>query len=454
MYQMLFQYLELINDFIWGHINFLIIIGLGLYFSWRSRFFQLRKFSKIVSTFIQFSKQGHTSDRGMHPLKAFYAAIGGCIGIGNVVGICTAVQIGGPGAVFWTWIAGFLGMLLKYSEVYLGILHRVPNRSGSYDGGPMYFLKKAFNVKWIPALVCILLCIYGVEVYMFTVIIDSISLNWHMNKYILVCILLVLSFFAVAGGIKRVGDICAKIIPLFLILYAGMSLWVIFMNFEKIPEVFALVFKAAFTPQAAIGAFAGSSIMLTIAMGMSRGCYAADIGIGYASVIHSESSTTEPAKQASLAIFGIFLDSFVVCTLSLLVVLITDVWKSPMSSSLMVQEALGNYFPHMNLFMPFFLFLLGYSTIIAYFSVGTKSAEYLSSKFGKKIYYLYALIAFILFSFVDPSHALIVMSLAGAMLLMINLSGIFKLRNEIQFRFEEKEQPLIAQTATKSAKSS
>ncbi len=218
MYQTLFQYLELVNDFIWAHINFLIIIVLGLYFSWRSRFFQVRKFPKILSTFFHLSKQGHCDERGMHPLKAFYAAIGGCIGIGNVVGICTAVQIGGPGAVFWTWIAGFLGMLLKYSEVYLGILHRVPNKSGSYDGGPMFFLKKAFNVKWIPALVCVLLCIYGVEVYMFTVIIDSISLNWHINKFILVCMLLVLTFFAVAGGIKRVGDMCSKIIPLFLIL--------------------------------------------------------------------------------------------------------------------------------------------------------------------------------------------------------------------------------------------
>ena len=431
-----FHLLESINDFIWGYFNFLIIIGLGFLFTLKSNFFQFRQFPLIVKTFYQFFKYKDNDPTGIHPLKVFSAAIGGCIGIGNVVGICTAVQLGGPGALFWTWIAGFLGMLLKYSEVYLGMIHRVKNDKGSYDGGPMYFLKKAFNNSWIPSLVCVLLCVYGVEVYMFSVMTDSISTNWNVNKQLLVVILLALTLFAAAGGVKRVGKICSSVMPIFLLLYIFMSFWVIFMHIDRLPEVLALVFKGAFTPQAATGGFAGSSIILTISLGMSRGCYSGDIGIGYSSVIHSESSVNHPAKQASLAIIGIFLDVFIVCTLSIMLVLVTDLWKSPFSTAVMVQQALGMHFPYMNLFMPFFLFLLGYSTIIAYFAVGLKCAHHLFPKRGKKIYYFYAFFAFLLFSFFDPAQALIVMSIAGALLLIINLSGIFRLRHEIKFDLE------------------
>lgn len=437
MLETVFNYLETINEFVWGNINFAIIIGLGLFFTIQSRFFQIRKFPSILSTFRTFHKEQASQAPGVHPLKAFYAAIGGCIGIGNVVGICTAVQIGGPGALFWTWIAGFLGMLLKYSEVYLGMVTRVRNNQGGYDGGPMYFLQRAFKFRWIPTLICVLLCIYGVEVYMFSVIVDSISLNWQVNRYLLIGALIFISLLAAAGGVKRVGQICSKVIPLFILLYVGMSLWVIFQNLEKIPGLFAFIFQAAFTPQAAIGAFAGSSVMLTISMGMSRGCYAADIGIGYASVIHSESNTRYPTKQASLAIFGIFLDTFVVCTVSMFLVLVTDLWKEPIETALMVQSALGNYFPYMKFFMPFFLFLLGYTTIIAYFTVGLKCAQFISPKRGKLLYYLYALVAFILFSFVNSAQALTVMSLAGAMLLILNLAGIYRLRKDISFTLEE-----------------
>jgi alanine or glycine:cation symporter, AGCS family len=430
----IFTALEAINDFIWGHINFAIIIGFGVLLSLASRFFQVRQFPKILKIFYGFFKEKESAGQGgVHPLKAFSAAIGGCIGIGNVVGICTAIQIGGPGALFWTWIAGLLGMLLKYSEVYLGMIHRVKNADGGYDGGPMYFLKKAFNNSWIPSLVCLLLCVYGVEVYMFSVMVDSVSTNWEINKYLLIALLLALTLFAVKGGVKRVGKICSTIMPIFLLLYIFMSFWVIFSNVTALPEIFMRVIKGAFTAQAATGAFAGSSIILTISLGMSRGCYSGDIGIGYASVIHAESSSTHPARQASLAIIGIFLDVFIVCTLSILLVLTTDTWKMPLDTSLMVQTALGHYFPCMHLFMPFFLFLLGYSTIIAYFTVGLKCAHHLFPKNGKKYYYLYAFFAFILFSFFDPTQALTAMSLAGALLLIINLMGIFRLRKEIRF---------------------
>lgn len=426
------HFFQTLNEFIWGYINFIIILVLGVFFSLRSNFFQIRQFPKIVKIFCSFFKEKEDAD-GVHPLKAFSAAIGGCIGIANVVGICTAVQIGGPGALFWTWIAGILGMLIKYSEVYLGMIHRVKNPRGGYSGGPMFFLKKAFNNSWVASIVCFLLCIYGVEVYMFSVVVESMTTNWMLNKYLVIAALLLLTLIVVRGGIKRIGKICSSVMPFFLLLYVFMSLWIIGHHIDRLPDVFAAIVKGAFTAQAATGAFAGSTIILTISLGLSRGCYSGDIGIGYSSIVHSESSAVHPAKQASLGVFGIFLDVFLVCTLSILLVLVTDTWKMPVDTTLMVQMALEKSFPYMNIFMPFLLLLLGYSTIIAYFAVGIKCAEYLFPKRGRLIYYTYAIAAFILFSFFDPVHALTAMSLSGAFLLIINLTGIYRLRKEIKF---------------------
>ncbi len=428
-----FSHLEILNDFIWGYVAFALIVVFGLYFTLKSRVFQIRKFIGIFLNFISLKKKIEHTQRGIHPLKTFYAAIGGCIGIGNVVGIATAVQIGGPGALFWTWVGGFLGMLLQYSEVYLGMIYRKKNAHGGYDGGPMYFLPKAYKCKWIAYVVAFLLCLYGMEIFMFNVMADSISLNWHLNKYLVVGVLLAAVLAVTYGGIRRVGSVCGKIIPLFIVLYLVMGAWVLFQHSADIPRIISLIFKGAFTEQAAIGGFAGSSVMLAISMGLSRGAYSGDIGVGYMSIIHAESSEQNPRKQASLSIMVIFIDTFIICTMSILLAIITDKWYTTKDVTLMVQEALGMYFPHMEIFMPFFLFLLGYTTIISYFAVGVKCARFISQKYGSWLYYIMACIALIVFAFVDPEQAFVVMSIAGASLLIINLIGIFILRKQIKF---------------------
>lgn len=329
-------------------------------------------------------------------------------------------------------------MLLQYSEVFLGMRYRVKNASGSYDGGPMYFLPVAFKCRWIAPVSAFLLCIYGVELFMFNVMTDSISVNWGFDPYLVAFILLVAVIAVALGGINRVGKVCSAIIPLFIVLYLGMGFWILIHEFSQIPEALALIFKGAFAPQAAIGGFAGSTVMLTISMGLSRGAYSGDIGVGYTSVVYAESNTTEINRQSSLTIIGIFLDTFVICTMSILLVLLSDHWKSGIDVSLMVQEALGVHFPLMGLFMPFFLFLLGYTTILTYFVVGVKCAKFISPKFGPIVYYTYAIMSLPLFALVNPTQAFLVMSLAGAALLVCNLLGIFLLRKEISFVLDEK----------------
>lgn len=427
-----FSLLETIDNLLWGYAVLPLVVIVGLYLSYRSRFLQIRRFPYILIGFFKSLTEKHEGD-GVHPLKAFFTCIGGCMGIGNVVAVCTAIQLGGPGALFWMWITALLGMILKYSEVYLGVRHRISNKKGGYRGGPMYFLQKAFKQKWIPQLACLLLCIYGIEIYQFSVITESISSNFEVNKYLVALCLLALIIMTSRRGIGYVGSIASVLIPLFIISYLIMATWVFIHHIHMLPSVLKMVFESAFSGHAAVGAFAGSTILYTASQGVRRSCYTGDLAIGYASVIHSETRGVCPEKQASLVVVEIFLDSFVICTTSVLLVLLTGVWDSPIESSMLVQHALAQYFPGMHLFMPIFFLLLGFTTIIAYFCAGIKCAEFICPKIGRKSYYIFASIFSIGIMYFNSTDALTIISITAGLLLLINLVGILRLRRDLGF---------------------
>jgi len=431
--------IDAIDNFVWSYIGVGAILFLGLYFSYKSGWMQIKSFPKSVRLFFSFLSAPSKKAIGIPPLYAFFASIGGCIGIGNIVGVCTAVQIGGPGAVFWMWVTGLVGMIVKYAEIYLGMKYRVPNRQNSYNGGPMIYLQQVFSSSFIPKLVALLLCIYGVEIYMFRIVVHSFSATWNLD-YTLMVIFMLLAIFAIGeGGIRTVGNVSSKIIPLFLILFFGMSMYVFIQNFSAIPGVIALIFKSAFNGHAALGAFAGSSLIMTISQGVRRACYTGDLGIGYASVIHAESKEKDPKKQALLGMFGIFLDTFVICSLSVLLIVVTGVWKDAIHEDQVVMAALQTYFPFIEKFFPIFIFLLGYSSLIAFFAVGRKAALFLSPKYGNKLYLIYAFCAFLAFSYIGKeSDSLMIMSVTGFLLLVINLYGMFRLRNRIDFNINDR----------------
>lgn len=430
-----------IENYLWAYAGVPTVILLGIILTVQSKFAQIRNLPAAVGVFASFFK---TSDnaKGVPPLKAFFACIGGSVGVGNVVGVCTAVQIGGPGALFWIWVTAFAGAIVKYSEVYLGLRYRITDATGGYAGGPMYYLRQAVDKPWVSGLVCVLLCLYGIEIFQFSVVTNSISSNLGINFYVVVAVLLSLVLFAGSGGVRRVGSISSALIPLFVFCYVGMGSWVLINNIGELPGVFSEVLSSAFSGHAAFGAFVGSTLISTISQGVRRGCYTGDIGIGYASVIHSETSVTMPEKQALLVIFEIFVDTFFICSSSVAVVLVTGVWQEPLHGTMLVQTALGQYFPYMNYFMPFFLFLVGYATINAYFCVGLKCAEFLMPKRGRLLYQAYAIAALVGFSFVDTTVAQSVMAIAGGLLLLMNSVGIFMLRKQISFDLSLNEEAI------------
>lgn len=440
MFNDFFQLLELFEDHLWGFVGGPLVILFGIYLSHLSNFVQLRKFPTVLRTFWECLTFKSVDPTGVPPIKAFFASIGGCVGVGNVVAICTAVQFGGPGALFWIWVTAIMGMIIKYAEVYLGLRYRIVNNEGSYNGGPMYFLQYAFKGKFVCYFVAVLLCIYGVEVAQFRIVTTAITNNLNVNEYLVIGIFLSLVLFAGVGGVRRVGNIATTIIPIFVVLYVGMGSWVMINNLALIPQVLSEVLYDAFTGSAIAGGLLGSALMKTISEGVRRGCYTGDIGVGYSSIIHSESSVAIPEKQAALVIFDIFLDTYIICTTSVMLILVTQVWQSDLPASMLVQTALGQYFPYMHLFMPFFLFILGYSTINAYFCVGLKCAQFISPSYGKKVYYTYGVAALLFFSFFDTTKAQTLMGVAGGLLLIINCWAIYRLRDKLSFNLDYYEQ--------------
>ncbi|MBX9977474.1 MAG: amino acid carrier protein [Alphaproteobacteria bacterium] len=433
----IFNYLTIVDEFLWSYIGFTLVSLFGLYFTIKTRFFQFRMMGRLRQTLTDLNAEAHRGATGTNPLRLYFASVGGMVGIGNIVGVVTAVLIGGPGALFWLWIASFSGMLIKYSEIYLGMKYRVPNGKGGYDGGPMYYLKAAFGLKIIPIIIAVLLCIYGVEISIFLIITDTVSHTFSFNKSIIIGALLIAVIYSSLGGIKRLANICCILMPAFMIGYVVMCLWVIALNVSEIPSVLGLVFDGAFSGHAPLGGFVGSTFLIAAQSGMSRAVYSGDIGIGFDAIIQSESQSQKPEHQARMAIFSLLTDG-IICTMSMLVVLVTGVWNihTDMQASEYVAFALSNYFPGTPYFMAVLIFIAGFTTIIAYFAVGLKSARFLFPKHGEKIYYAYALLAFPFFSYFDfgQSRVFLIMTLSGGLLMLINLMGIIKLRKEIKFK--------------------
>lgn len=440
MLELFFSVIESLDDAFWMYGGIPMLLGLGFYLSYKSNWFQIRQLPTVFSIFKKFlSQKSDPNDRGVKPIHAFFASVGGCVGIGNIIGVCTAVQVGGPGAVFWMWIAAIMGMLVKYGEIYLGIKFRIKDKDNSYFGGPMVYLKKVPGGSILAPIVAGLLCLYGVEIYIFRVLTDSLSIGWGLNQYAVIAFLLFLILGIGQGGVRLVGQLSTIVIPVFLVIFSFMSSWVFFMNFAKIPSVILSIFTHAFQPHAALGAFAGSSVMLTMSHGIKRACYTGDIGIGYASTIHAETREAIPQKQASQGIIEIILDTFIICTLSVFVILLTGTWHQGISENFVVAESFAQYFPYVYTAWPLFIFLLGYSSLLAFFAAGRRCAMFLSPKYGSTLYMIFATTSFLVFSFLGTlNQCMAMMALVGMLLLAINLYGLFCLRDQVNFDLKSK----------------
>lgn len=390
------------SNWIWGIPLILLLLFASIFMTVRLGFLQFRKFGYVLGGF--FKSLGKKSDvQGEGTITAFQAltsALACCVGAGNISGVPVAIMLGGPGAVFWMWVIAMLAMSLKYGEILLAQKYRVKTESGEWEGGPVYYMSKALNLKWLAAIFALALMI-EVAISSMTqanALAGSAQASIGLSPIVTGVIIMILTALVLIGGIKTLGQFSEKMVPIMASIYILASLAIVILHISQVPAILALIFKYAFTPAAATGGFAGSTVALAIRWGFARGVYSNEAGVGTAPIAHATAVADHPARQALMGIVEIFFDTIVICTCTAFVVLSTGVWQSPEAASsagaditthafTSVFGSVGGYIVTLSLVM--FVF----STLVVLIWYGEKQAEYL---FNRKVAFAYRCICIIL----------------------------------------------------------
>jgi AGCS family alanine or glycine:cation symporter len=339
-----------IDRVLWGPWTMVFIAAVAVFFTLKSRLFQIRKFCLIwkntLGTLLK--KPGRTDANKMTPFQATATALASTVGMGNMAGVATALSVGGPGAIFWMWILALLGMMSKTAEITLAVHYRETDEDGQLHGGPMYYINKGLG--W-PILA---------KVFSLGVLINSILTatllqshtvgraflaSYNINPYIITGGMAGITGFVIIGGIKRIGRFCEALVPFMSALYILAGIVIFFVNFEKIPEVFGSVFKFAFAPAPAAGGFMGAVVTSAIKNGMAKGMLSNEAGLGTAPMVHATADTKHPFQQGMWGTFEVFLDTIVICTITSFAILSTGVLSGGESGIELVIEAFSSILP-------------------------------------------------------------------------------------------------------------
>jgi alanine or glycine:cation symporter, AGCS family len=335
--------LESISAFLWGLPLILTMIFVGLYFTIRSGFFQFRYLPHILKETVSkiFRKDKKEDGKGiLSSFEAVATAIGGTVGVANIGGVATAIAVGGPGAVFWMWMTALLGMIIKTVEVTLAVYYRNTDENGEPYGGPTYYMEKGlgeergFKLWFIPAI------LFGFGIFSTFIITmqnytisEAISSTFNIGMIPASILFSVLIYLVVWGGIKRVGKIASKIVPMMVLFYITAGLFIILINIEHLGEAFAVIFSGAFGGTAAVGGFTGAAVAQVIRMGMARAVYSNEAGWGTSAMIHSTAKVSHPIKQGIWGAFEVFIDTIIVATITALTIIITGVWSTGLTGA-------------------------------------------------------------------------------------------------------------------------
>ena len=413
MIQIIEKVNSMVNNFIWGVPAMVCIFGVGLYLSIRTGFLQIRKFPYAIRTTIgRIFRKRNASDGALTPFQAVCTALAATVGTGNIAGVAGAIAIGGPGAVFWMWISAILGMCTKFAEVTLAVHFREVNANGELVGGPMYYIKNGLGKKWV--WLAYLFSAFGVltvfgtgnatQVNTITTAINSALLNFHiidtdavaMSNLIIGIVMAVLVALILLGGVKRIGQVAEKLVPFMALFYIVLALGVVVVNIQALPSVFASIFEGAFCPSAVTGGVIGSMIT-SMKKGVSRGIFSNEAGLGTGSIAHACADTRKPVKQGMFGIFEVFTDTIVICTLTALVILCSQVpvaYGEAAGAELTIQGFTAVYGSWVSVFTAVAMCCFAFSTTIGWGLYGARCIEFLfSEKVIRPFMVVYSLVA-------------------------------------------------------------
>lgn len=397
---------DAVNGFVWGWPALILLAFVGVLMTILTKFFQISHIghwfkNTIGAIFGDKHVTKHTDDKSISQFQSLCTALAATVGTGNIAGVASAIVAGGPGAVFWMWIIAFFGMMTNYSENVLGILFRVKNDKDEWSGGAMYYLKNGLGAKkgckQIGAILAVLfscfclLASFGIgNMTQVNTIATNMLDAFSIPKFVTGIVVLILAGLVIVGGLKRIAAVTEKIVPVMVILYLLGTIVICLMHISSLGAVFVSIFKGAFGLKAIGGGIVGSGVKLAVQMGMKRGVFSNEAGLGSSVMVHSNSNVKEPVRQGMWGIFEVFADTIVVCTLTALSVLSSglidletgQVAASVENSGSLVGQAFGLAFGQVGTgFVAIALLLFAFSTVLGWSHYGTKACEYL---FGTK----------------------------------------------------------------------
>ena len=373
---------RILNGYVWGGPMIVLLMGTGVLLTLLTGFIQVRHLGTALREVL-----GKVFSRGygagsVTPFQAVSTALASTVGVGNIAGVATAIYIGGPGALFWLWMSGLLGMCTKYVEIVVALHYRERDESGTMRGGAMYTLAKGLKVPWLGAIFALLtaLAAFGIgNMVQANSLAESLNASFGISHALTGIVLVVITAAVILGGITRIGEVTSILVPFMAILYLGGGAVVLATHVSALPHALRLVFDGAFTGTAATGGFAGSTVMMALRYGVARGLFSNEAGLGSAPMVHAAAQTDHPVRQGMYGIFEVFVDTILICTMTGLVILVTDTWASGATGAALSAKAFETGLPGRwgDIVVTGGILLFAFSTLIGWSYYGETGIVYL-----------------------------------------------------------------------------
>ncbi|MCX7953851.1 MAG: sodium:alanine symporter family protein [Bacteroidales bacterium] len=401
--------ISIYNEYVGGYLIVAFLVPIGLYFTIRMKFLQIRNF--VHSWKITLGFYDNPKDTGdVNHLRALTSALASTVGTGNIVGVSLAIYFGGPGALFWIWVTGFLGMMLKMVECTLSLKYRIINEDGTVSGGPMFYIERGlykFIGKWAKVLaiifsVALILCSLGTgNLAQANGISDVMKTNYNIPPYITGLILSSIVLIIIVGGIKRIAEVAVRLVPFMAFTYIISALLIIAAHYKDFIPSLWLIVKCGLTGTDSVASFGGATLFWTIVWGVRRGLFSNEAGQGSAPIVHAAAKTKIPLREGFVASLEPFIDTIVICTMTALVIIVTGFWHSGIKGVGMTIAAFNEGFSRLNLppigqhIVGIGLFLFAFTTIIGWSYYGSRGIQYiLGYRYIKYYYFIFALFTF------------------------------------------------------------
>ena len=376
--------LEILNEidaFVWGPPLLVLLVGTGILLTFRLKLLQVFKLSQALGLIFSAKNDGSGD---VNSFKALCTALAATVGTGNIVGVATAIKAGGPGALFWMWMAAFFGMATKYSECLLAVKYRTVDANGNISGGPMYYIENGLGKKYKP--LAVMFAIFGVLCAYFGIgtfaqvnsIVEITQISAGIPVVYTGIALTVVVAAVTIGGLKSIATVAAKVVPAMALLYFLTTVGIMIVFADQVPAAIATVLNSAFTPTAAQGGFLGATVMLAMRSGVARGVFSNESGLGSAPIVAAAAKTKWAAEQGLISMTGTFIDTIIICTLTGLSLVVSGVWCGPLNGAAMTESAFTMAFPAFgSMLLLVGLVLFAFTTILGWNYYGERCVEYL-----------------------------------------------------------------------------